>query len=132
MRSYGFGLRIAVEVVTGVVTTGVFVLASRSSNSGAAWILISACMVLVLVAVLAGYHEPLAKRVWIHPSVIMSLELIALPAAYFTCRGFECAGVIAFLILASFFVGVLIVFSYIGFALKRRVLAGSRATPSPQ
>lgn len=131
MRSYGFGLRIAVELVIGVVTTGGFVLASRS-NSGAAWILIFACLVLVLVAVLAGYHEPSAKRVWIHPSVIMSLELIALPAAYFTCRGFECAGVIAFLILASFFVGILIVFSYIGFALKRRVLAGSRATPSPQ
>ena len=87
MRSYSFGHRLLAEVLLGVVTTGGFVLASRSSDSSAAWLLISACVLLVLVAVLAGYYEPLAKRVWIHSPLIMALELIALPAAAITCRG---------------------------------------------
>src|ERR1700752_3319983 len=129
MRSYGLGPRIAADLLTGIVATGGFVLASRCSNSGAAWIFISAGVLLLLAAVLAGYHEPSAKRVWIHAPLMMSPELIALPAAYFTCKGFECAGVIAFLMLASLFAGVLIVFSYVGFALKRRVLTAKAAIP---
>ena len=132
MRSYGLGPRIAADLLTGIVATGGFVLASRCSNSGPAWIFISAGVLLLLAAVLAGYHEPSAKRVWIHPPLIMSPELSALPAAYFTCKGFECAGVIAFLMLASLFAGVLIVFSYVGFALKRRALAATRVPPSAQ
>ena len=89
MHSYGFGHRVAAEVLIGIGTTCGFVLASRSSDSSAAWLLISACGLLILVAVLAGYYEPSAKRVWIHSPLLMFLELIALPAAAFTCRGFE-------------------------------------------
>lgn len=131
MRSNPFSCRAVADVLIGSATTGVFVLASRSSDSGATWILITACSFLLLVAVLAGYHEPLAKRVWVHAPLIMSLELIALPAAAFTCKSFECAGAIAFLIMASLFACFLVGFSYIGFALKRRIMA-SRAAAIPQ
>ena len=129
MRSYAFGHRAAAEVLLGVVATGGFVLASRRSDSNSALLLIATCVFLVMVAVLAGYCEPSAKRVWIHPSLIMSLELIALPAAYFTCKGFECGGVIGFLIMTSLFACLLIVFSHIGFAFKRRA---SRLSPMSQ
>ena len=129
MHSYSFSHRAAAEVLVGVLTTGGFVLASRTSDSTSVWLLISACVVLVAVAVLAGYYEPSVKRVWMHPLLIMSLELIALPAAYFTCKGFECGGVIGFLIMTSFFACLLIVFSYVGFAFKRRA---SRLNPISQ
>ena len=129
MRSYGFRYRAAAEVLSGMVGTGGFVLASRRSDSDSALLLIATCVFLVMVAVLTGYYEPSAERVWIHPPLIMSLELIALPAAYFTCKGFECGGVIGFLIMTSLFACLLIVFSYIGFAFKRRV---SRLNPMSQ
>jgi hypothetical protein len=128
MRSYGFGHRVATEVLIGLGTTGGFVLASRSSGSGAAWLLIFACLLLVLVATLAGYYEPSASRVWMHPPLMMALELIALPASSFTCRGFECGGVIAFLHDCQPVHCILVGFSYVGFALRRRVLS-SRASP---
>ena len=124
MRSYAFGYRVMAEMLVGIVTTGGFVLASRSSDSNATWILVTVCGFLLLVAVLAGYYEPLARRVWVHAPIMMCLELIALPVAVFTCKSFECAGVIAFLTMASLFACVLVGCSYIGFALKRR-LAGS-------
>lgn len=129
MRSYGFGHRAAAEVLLGLAATGGFVLASRSSDPNSPWLLIATGVFLVMVAVLAGYYEPSAKRVWIHSPLIMSLELIALPAAYFTCKGFECGGVIGFLIMASLLACLLIVFSYVGFAFKRR---SSRLNPMSQ
>lgn len=128
MRSYAFGYRVVADILIGIATAGGFVLASRSSGTNAAWILIIACGLLFVIAVLAGYYEPSAKRVWMHAPIIMSLELIALPAAALTCKSFECAGVIAFLTMASLFALVLIGCSYIGFALKRKVLA-SRVDP---
>ena len=58
---------------------------------------------------------------------MMCLELIALPAAALTCKSFECAGDIAFLMMASLFAFVLVGFSYVGFAIRRRVLASRAA-----
>ena len=131
MRSYRFGYRVLTEVLVGVASTAGFVVASRSSDSNVTWILITVCGLLVSVAVLAGYYEPSAKRVWIHAPTIMSLELIALPGAAFTCKSFECAGAIAFLMMSSLFACVLVGFSYIGFAVRRKALA-SRTAPISQ
>jgi len=130
MRSYPIGYRVLAEVLIGIATTGGFVHASRSSDSNATWILITACVLLLVVAVLAGYYEPSAKRVWIHAPIMMSLELIALPGAALTCKSFECAGAIAFLMIASLFACVLVGFSYIGFALRRKTGIPNRSTLS--
>jgi hypothetical protein len=111
-------IRLLADLIIGCIVLGAIVRASHSTN-GAAFI--AALGTVVLAAVVAGYLEPSAKWVWIHPLLIMAPELIALPIAFFTCRGFECGGVIGFLIFASLFTIVLEGLSFAAFYVTRRV-----------
>ena len=116
-----FGLRAAADVLAGVCASAGFIFASRSNEIGANRLLLITCILLLILAAIAGFCEPFLKRVWIHAVLIMSPELIALPVVSLSCRGFECAGGIAFLMMASFFTIGLIAFSFLGFALRAKL-----------
>jgi hypothetical protein len=55
----------------------------------------------ILAAILAGYFEPFAKRVWIHALLLLLPELVALPVAILTCKGHGCVASIVFLAVAT-------------------------------
>ena len=116
-----FGLRAAADVLAGISAAGGFIIASRSNEIGANRLVLIACVLLLVIAGIAGYCEPFLKRVWFHGLLIMSPELIALPVVSLSCRGFECAGAIAFLIVASFFTVGMIAFSFLGFAIRAKL-----------
>jgi hypothetical protein len=118
----GFISRIIGDLVVGCTTLGAFVAASHWEN-GATFIAIL-CAVLLAVAV-AGYLEPSAKRVWIHPLLIMWPEIIALPVAVLTCRGFECGGMIGFLIFVNLFTLGLVGLSFAVFYVRRWITRSS-------
>jgi hypothetical protein len=109
------GHRIAADVIVGLSVIAGFVAASHGSTP----LFFATCGLLVVAAGTAGYFEPVAKRVWIHAVLQMWPELVALPFALATCRGFECGGFIAFLAMACASTVVLIVVSFVGFALRR-------------
>jgi hypothetical protein len=117
---HSFIRRAAADVLVGVAAVAGFVFASRNGNAAGAILLATVCVGLLISAGIAGYWEPSPKWVWLHPLLIMSPELIALPVVLLTCKGFECGGLIGFLIMASLFTAVLIVFSVVGFLFRRR------------
>lgn len=119
-----FTLRLLADLLVGLAAAAGFVLASKHEPGVEA---VAVLVILLAAAVLTGYLEPSAKRVWIHPLVIMSPELVALPVAVLTCKGFECGGVIAFLTVASLFAFVLIGVSFAAFFVRRWM---SRSTQS--
>jgi hypothetical protein len=121
VSTYHFGLRAAFEVLAGVCASGGFIFASRSNEIGANRLLLITGVLLLIFAVIAGFCEPFLKRVWVHALLIMSPELIALPVVSLSCRGFECAGGIAFLMMASLFTVGLIAFSFVGFAVRAKL-----------
>jgi hypothetical protein len=119
-----FGFRVLADLFVGVSAVVAFVFASHRTNG--AW-LIAIFVVLLLAAGMSGYLEPSAKRVWVHAFIIMSPELIALPCVLLTCRGFECAGIAAFLGVASLFTFVLVALSFAAFFIRRRISRSSAA-----
>jgi hypothetical protein len=100
--------RILADLLVAFFALFAFVAPSHSKNG--AW-LIAALVALLLAAGAAGYLEPSAKRIWIHPLLIMSPEFIALPIFIFTCHGFECGGMSGILIFAGLFALVLVALS---------------------
>jgi hypothetical protein len=52
--------------------------------------------------------------------LIMWPELLALPVALMTCKGYGCAGFVAFLFLASLFTLILMAVSFGAFFIRRR------------
>jgi hypothetical protein len=86
---------------------------------------IAALGVVLLAAAVAGYLEPSSKRVWIHSLLIMAPEIIALPIAILTCHGFECGGMIGFLILANLFTLGLVGLSFAVFYVRHRITRSS-------
>jgi hypothetical protein len=121
VSAYHFGVRAAADVVAGICAAGGFVLASRGNEIAANRLLLITCILLLVLAAIAGFCEPFLKRVWIHAVLIMSPELIALPVVSLSCRGFECAGAIVFLMAASFFTVGLIAFSFVGFTVRAKL-----------
>jgi hypothetical protein len=95
------------------------------SDSGKAAWLIGVIGALLFAAGMAGYLEPSAKKVWIHPLVIMWPELIALPVAFLGCHGHGCAGVISFLNAANMFTLLLLGLSFAVFYVRRRLARSS-------
>jgi hypothetical protein len=89
------------------------------SKTGSAVLAIGIGLGLLLAAGFAGYREPAAKWVVIHPVVMMSPVLVAFPVALATCRGFECQGIIAILAAASLATVVLVAVAFAGFGLRR-------------
>ncbi|HLY63616.1 MAG TPA: hypothetical protein VKV95_22990 [Terriglobia bacterium] len=120
----GLIFRILTDFIVALSAVGAFVGASHSGNGTWLFVIFGG---LLLAAGFAGYLEPAAKRVWIHPLVIMSPEIIVLPVAFLTCHGFECAGFIAFLMVSSLFALVLMVMSYIVFYVRRWIIRSNRA-----
>ena len=90
--------RLILDFLVSISAIAAFVLWSKS---GSVALGITIGLALLVAAGLAGYREPAAKWVVIHPIVMMSPELTALPVVLVTCRGFECQGFVAFLAIAS-------------------------------
>ena len=111
-----FTFRLLADLLVGLAAAAGFIVASHHEPGVEA---LAVVLILVAAAGLAGHLEPSAKRVWIHPLVIMSPELLVLPVAVLTCKGFECAGLIAFLTVASLFAFVLIGVSFAAFFVRR-------------
>lgn len=109
-------LRIGVDFLVGIFAIAAFLFLSKT---GSGVLAITIALALLLAAGLAGYQEPTAKWVVLHPVVMMAPELIAFPVALATCRGFECQGIIAFLGLASLATVVLAVAAFAGFGIRR-------------
>src|SRR5258708_23626465 len=105
----GVIFRILADLFVAYFVTLSLIAASRTGSG--AW-LVGAISALVLAVGVAGYLEQSAKRVWIHPILMMSPEGIALPVALLSCHGHGCAGMIAVLILAHLFTLVLLVLSF--------------------
>ena len=112
----GLIFRLVGDLFVGCVALGAVVGASHSANEAT---FIAALGAVLLAAALAGYLEPSAKRVWIHPLLIMSPEIIALPLALLACHGFECGGMIGFLIFANLFTLGLVGLSFAVFYVRR-------------
>src|SRR5258708_36862557 len=107
----GVIFRILADLFVAYFVTLSLIAASRSGSGSGAW-LVGAISALLLAAGVAGYLEQSAKKVWIHPLVIMAPEVIALPVALLTCRGHGCTGMIAILIIANLFTLVLLGLSF--------------------
>jgi hypothetical protein len=93
-------LRIFADAAVRIAAIAGFFLALHSAKPAP---LIAIGIGLIIASGVGGYLESAAKRVWIHAPNIMAPELIALPFALATCRGFDCAGITAFLVMASLF-----------------------------
>jgi hypothetical protein len=120
----GIIFRILADLFVAFFASLAFFIVSHSGNGAA---LIGIIGALLFAAGLAGYREPSAKHLWIHPLVMMSPELIALPVAALGCHGHGCAGVIAFLIATNLFTLVLLGLSFAVFYVRRRLARSETA-----
>jgi hypothetical protein len=123
-NQHGLTFRILADLFVAFFVTLAFFAVSHSGNG--VW-LIGVIGALLFASVMAGYLEPSAKKVWIHPLVIMSPELIALPVALLACHGHGCVGVIAFLTLANLVTLVLVGLSFAAFYIRRRLVRSGGA-----
>ena len=96
MSTSNFFVRVLADLVVGIAAVVGFIAASKNGETGGYWLIAVACG-LLMSAIMAGYFEPSAKRVWCHALLIMWPELLALPVALMTCKGHGCAGFVAFL-----------------------------------
>ncbi len=119
MSTSNFFVRGLADLVVGIAAVGGFIAASKNGETAAYWLIAVACG-LLMSAIMAGYFEPSAKRVWCHAPLIMWPELLALPVALMTCKGHGCAGFVAFLFLASLFTLILMAASFGAFFIRRR------------
>jgi hypothetical protein len=119
MSTSNFFVRGLADLVVGIAAVGGFIAASKNGETAGYWLIAVACG-LLMSAIMAGYFEPSAKRVWCHALLIMWPELLALPVALMTCKGHGCAGFVAFLFLASLFTLILMAASFGAFFIRRR------------
>jgi hypothetical protein len=119
MSTSNFFVRGLADLVVGIAAVGGFIAASKNGETAGYWLIAVAC-VLLISAIMAGYFEPSAKRVWCHALLIMCPELLALPVVLITCKGHGCAGFVAFLFLASLFTLILMAASFGAFFIRRR------------
>lgn len=120
----GLTFRILADLFVGCIALGTLVGASHSTN-GVMFVVVLGGV--LFAAAVAGYLEPSARRVWIHPLLMMSPEIVALPFALLTCHGFECGGVIGFLIFANLFTLGLVGLSFAVFYVRRWTARSSGA-----
>ncbi len=79
--------RIVLDFLFSICVIAAFFFLSKTRSGVVA---IAICVALFLAAGFAGYSEPTAQWVVIHPVVMMAPELITFPFVLATCRGFEC------------------------------------------
>lgn len=129
MRSDNFFIRALASLLVGISAPGSVFAASHFGANPGYWLIAIPISVLI-AAVLAGYFEPSARRVWIHALLLILPELVALPVAILTCKGHGCAAIVALLAIAVVSTFVLIAVSYAAFFIRRRrtfASAGIRA-----
>ena len=129
MRSDSFLVRALAALLVGSSAPGSILAASHYGASPGYWLFAIPCSVLI-AAILAGYFEPFAKRVWIHALLLMLPELVALPVVVLTCKGHGCVASIVFLAVAIPSTFVLIAVSYAAFFIRRKrasTIVGVRA-----
>jgi hypothetical protein len=114
----GFVVRLLADLFVACFVPLAFLVASRSDHDP---LRIGALGVQLLAVGVMAYLEPSTKKVWIHPLVIMSPELIVLPAGALTCRGHGCAGMFVVAILAYLFAFLLVGLSYAVLYIRRRM-----------
>ena len=119
MSTSNFFVRGLADLVVGIAAVGGFIAASKNGETAGYW-LIAVAFGLLMSAIMAGYFEPSAKRVWFHALLIMWPELLAFPVALMTCKGHGCAGFVAFLFLASLFTLILMAASFGAFFIRCR------------
>jgi len=105
--------------LVGISAPGSILAASHYGASPGYWLIAIPCSVSI-AAILAGYFEPVAKRVWIHALLLLLPELVALPVAVLTCKGHGCVASIVLLAVAIPSTLVLIAISYAAFFIRRR------------
>jgi hypothetical protein len=120
----GFVIRLLADLFVACFVPLVFLVASRGDNDP---LRIGALGAQLLAVGVMAYLEPAAKKAWIHPLVILSPELIVLPAGALTCRGHGCAGMFVFAILAYLLALLLVGLSYAVLYIKRRIARSGRA-----
>lgn len=111
--------RVLADFLAGISVAGLVVILGKL-NVSKGWAIAVLC-VLPLAAAIASSRECLAKRVWIHPLVIMTPALMAVIAGLLTCRGFECGGAVGFLAFVILFTFVLVGLSFAVFYIKNRI-----------
>ncbi len=122
MRSVSFLVRALAAFLVGICAPGsVFALSYYGMSLGY-WLIAIPCSILI-AAILAGYFEPLAKRVWIHASLLTLPELVAFPIAILTCRGHGCVATIVLLAAAVLSTFVLMAVSYAAFFIRRKQIS---------
>jgi hypothetical protein len=119
-----FAWAVFADLIVAVASVCGFVFSSHTANG--TWLILVLGAVFLAIC-LAAFFESSAKRVWIHPLLIMSPEIVAFPIVFLTCRGFECGGIIGFLAFASAFDLILIGISYAVFYTKRAVVRRSNS-----
>ena len=117
--SRSFAVRCVADVLLGLAAVALLVMASRHAQS-VPW-LIACVSVVITAALVAGYYEPSAKRVIIHPFLVMAPEIVVFPLAFFTCRGFECGAIIGVMMVASLFTFVLVALAFAAFFVRRQL-----------
>jgi hypothetical protein len=109
----------------GDVLAGIFVITlvavAGKLNANRVWAIPILC-ILPLAAGMAGFREPLAKRVWIHPLVITLPGLAVVSAGAVTCRGFECGAMVGILAAAIVFMFILVGLSFAVYFIRRWVV----------
>jgi hypothetical protein len=119
MESDSFPVRASAPFLVGISAPGSVLAASHYGASPGSWLIAIPCTVLI-AAILAGYYEPFAKRVWIHAVLLMLPESVALPVAILTCKGHGCVAAIVLLAIAIPSTFVLIAVSYAAFFIRRK------------
>lgn len=119
MRSNSFLARALAVCLVGISAPASIFAVSHYNVTPGYWLILIPCGILV-TAILAGYHEPFAKRVWIYALLLTLPELVAFPIAILTCKGHGCVATYGLLAAAIAVTFVLIAVSYATFFIRRK------------
>lgn len=119
MRSNSSVARAFSVFLVGISAPASILAVSHYIPSPGYWLILIPCGILV-TAILAGYYEPLAKRVWIYAPLLTLPELVAFPIAILTCKGHGCVATYVLLAAAIGATFVLIAVSYAAFFIRRK------------
>lgn len=123
MKTETTRLRTLMDLLAGV-SAAVFFPVLGWLGAGDVWAIPAPCILLV-AACAAGWMEPSGRRVWTHPLVMMSPELVVLVCAAVVCpaiagpRGEECAWFVVALFVAVPFTLVMVGLSLAAFFIRR-------------
>lgn len=114
-----FVLRCVADVLVGLGAPWPAFLSAAHANP-TPW-LGSSVGIFAIAALVSGYYEPSARRVIVHPFLLMLPAIIGSLWAFSTCRGFECGGTIGMVLIASLLTFVLLGLALAAFFARRRL-----------